>query len=168
MWYIISNIAGLRRKINSVVCWQRILFWLEVCVFYKWKISAELLYVYIMLYIMRTFTKINSFAYLSQKLISSLVLSGVKLRQLWHWYSNIGDQDIEFGQWLVQQDFDTFSKRFDTGMDDQILKLKKRRSTIYTVSINTLFFILTLIQSLFWVRKINFALCKRCRKPCRF
>ena len=47
---------------------------------------------------MRTFTKINSFAYLSQKLISSLVLSGVKLRQLCHWYSNIGDQDIEFGQ----------------------------------------------------------------------
>ena len=44
------------------------------------------------------FTEINSFAYLSQYIISSLILSGVKLRQLQHSYRDIGDQVIEFGQ----------------------------------------------------------------------
>ena len=53
------------------------------------------------------FTKINSVASLSQGIISLLILSGVKLRQLQHWYSDIVDQDNEFGQWLTQQDFDT-------------------------------------------------------------
>ena len=41
------------------------------------------------------FTKIDSFAYLSQ------------LRPFRHWYSDIGDQDIKFEQRLVQQEFDT-------------------------------------------------------------
>ena len=41
------------------------------------------------------FTKIDSFAYLSQ------------LRPFRHWYSDIGDQEIKFEQWLVQQEFDT-------------------------------------------------------------
>ena len=36
----------------------------------------------------------------------SLILSGVKLRQFRHWYSGIGNQDIKFEQWLVQQEFD--------------------------------------------------------------
>ena len=44
------------------------------------------------------FTKINSVASLSQGIISLLILSGVKLRQLQDWYSDIVDQDIEFGQ----------------------------------------------------------------------
>ena len=44
------------------------------------------------------FTKINSVASLSQGIISLLILSGVKLRQLQDWYSDIADQDIEFGQ----------------------------------------------------------------------
>ena len=56
---------------------------------------------------MITFNEINSFAYLSQETIFTLILSGVNLRQLQHWYRDIGDQDIEFWQWLVQQDFDT-------------------------------------------------------------
>ena len=55
---------------------------------------------------MINFTKINSIAYLSLQIISSLILSRVKLRQLQHWYNNIGDEDIEFGQGLIQQDFD--------------------------------------------------------------
>ena len=42
-------------------------------------------------------TEINSLEYLPQKIISSLILSGVKLRQLQYWYSDIGDQDIQYG-----------------------------------------------------------------------
>ena len=44
------------------------------------------------------FTKINSVASLSQGIISLLILSEVKLRQLQHWYGDIVDQDIEFWQ----------------------------------------------------------------------
>ena len=46
-------------------------------------------------------TEINSLEYLSQKIISSLTLSGVELRQFQYWYSDIGDQDIQFGHWLI-------------------------------------------------------------------
>ena len=49
------------------------------------------------------FTKINSVASLSQGIISLLILSGVKLRQLQHWYGDIVDQDIEFGSDLLSK-----------------------------------------------------------------
>ena len=56
-------------------------------------------------------------------------------------------------------------------MEDQIMTPKKRRPTILYTDIfyNTLTFLhFSTNQSLLRGKKANFALCKRCRKPCRF
>ena len=75
-------------------------------------------------------------------------MSGVKLCQLQHWYSDIGGQDIGFGQLFIQQDFDNWY----TGMVGQFLKSKNADLPFFTLIFSLthlLFFVLTLTKAYF-------------------
>ena len=133
---------------NLIPTWDLCFSELSYSVF----ISVELLYVYINLGIMTMFTEIKWLASFSQWIIFSLLLPRVKLRQLQHWYSGIGDQDIELGQWLIQQDFDNgisqWMTKFWSPKKADILFFR----LVFSVT-HSLFFILTLTKAYFETRK---------------